>query len=482
MHSSPVFAASSLCKPSPDGEFIATLISSTLSVRSVASLRLVRVAKLATASDGPINNLVWAPSSAKVLVSTSLQIHVFSAADLAFHASAHISASPAGKPAAVFFGSRDTEVLVCSALNFSVLNLTTSEIVEISSPKFYQPSTAERGFCLRPGTGHLALLTRAGGKDLVSLHHPATRQVQGSWAPDTVDAQGLAWTPDGRWLLLWDSPAHGHRLSVYTADGQHFRTVDATSLSLGHCSASEKALELGVKACQPSPNSDMCAIGDYSRGVTLLNTRWWRQIMRLLHPSAIIPSDTVQVWQEQMMAIGDQHPDQPFLRATLSIAPAGPSPGTKQTSPGCSLAAFDASSTLLATRLDDSPSTTWIWDVAAGELRAVLMFHSHVTFSWHPANAELLLISCQDEARRGTSFVWDPLSEGPIPVKALPTAGRRQVSWVSRQTESPELLVADAERYVLLSLSESNPWPGSEPDTDDDSSALDDTFFFKHQP
>ncbi|RCI09896.1 hypothetical protein L249_8409 [Ophiocordyceps polyrhachis-furcata BCC 54312] len=476
MHSSPVFASSSHCKPSLDGRYVASVRNSTLSVRSVDSLRLVRVAKLAPPAT--ISSLLWAPSSAKVLVSIGLGIDVFSAADESFHASAHLSTSPAGKPSAVFFGACDTEILVCSALNLSVLDLMTSKIVEIGGLKFCQPSTADKGFCIRPGSAHLAVLTRTGGRDLVSLHHPVTRQVMRSWSPDTVDAQALAWTHDGRWLLLWDSPAHGHRLSVYTADGQHFRTVDASSLSLGQGSA----LELGIKSCQLSPNSEMCAVGDYSRAVTLLGTRSWRQAMRLIHPPTIVPSDTVQVWQEQIMTTaGDKNAVQAFMRATLTVAPPGPSAGAKQSSTGCSQAAFDASSTLLATRLDDWPSTTWIWHVAAAELRAVLMFHSHVTFSWHPTSRELLLISCQDEARRGTSFVWEPLSEGPRTVSAqaqLPTGaatGRCQVSWVSRQTESPELVVADAENYVLLSLSGSNPWQ------DDEESVLDDTFFFKHQ-
>ncbi|RDA86731.1 hypothetical protein CP532_4207 [Ophiocordyceps camponoti-leonardi (nom. inval.)] len=481
MHSSPVFASSSHCKPSPDGRYVASVRSSTLSVRSVHSLRLVRVAKLAPSGgpDGPISSLLWAPSSAKVLVSVGLEIHVFSAADESFHGSAHLSTSPAGKPSAVFFGGCDTEILVCSVLNLSVLDLTTSKIVEIGSLKFCHPSTADKGFCVRPRSAHLAVLTRTGGRDLVSLHHPVTRQVMRSWSPDTVDAQGLVWTPDGRWLLLWDSPAHGHRLSVYTADGQHFRTVDASSLSLDDGSSPE----LGVKICQISPDSELCALGDYSRTVTLLSTRSWRQVMRLLHPPTIVPSDTVQIWQEQIMTTaGDVNPVQAFLRATLTVAPPGPSAGVKPLSPGCSLAAFDASSTLLATRLDDWPSTTWIWDVAAAELRAVLMFHSHVTFTWHPTSRELLLIGCQDEARRGTSFVWEPLSEGPRTVSAqaqLPTGaatGRCQVSWVGRPTESPELVVADGENYVLLSLSGSNPWQ------DDEESVLDDTFFFKHQP
>ncbi|KAM4054784.1 WD40 domain protein [Hirsutella rhossiliensis] len=507
MHASRVFTSSSHCKPSPDGRYVATVRSSTLSVRSVETLQLVNVVQLAQAISGPICSLLWAPSSSKVLVSTAHHIHVVSATDASLHASIRSPNSVGGKPAAIYFGARDTEILTSSSfgLKFSVLDLSTSKVVDISNPKFHHPSTASRGFCLRSNTGHLALLTRAGGKDLVSIHHPTTRQVQRSWSPDMIDAQGLIWTPDGHWLLMWESPAHGHRLLLYTPDGQHLRTVGPPGLPIGQGPQSERALELGIKACQLSPNAEFCAVGDHSRGVMVFSTQSWRESMKLIHPTTIVPRSNVQVWQEQLATAGAKRSRQPFLWATLNVSPPGPSSdakGAAPVSPGCSLAGFDASSTLLATRLDDSPSTLWIWDLAAAELRAVLIFHSHVTFKWHPTSREVLLVNSQDEARRGASFVWDPLSNGPTSVSPedyLPIvkAGvRPQVAWINRPFEFPRLLLADAEHYVLLSLSgteegpnpwHSDDWDGASAIQDrsamldmDDTSALDDTFSFKN--
>lgn len=187
-----------------------------------------------------------------------------------------------------------------------------------------------------------------------------------------------------------------------------------------------------------------------------------------------------------------------------------------EVSPGCSSAAFDASSTLLATRLDDSPCTLWIWDVTAGELRAALIFHSSVNFSWHPCVRELLLVTCQDDGSRGLSFIWDPLSNGPKSVSLkdhLPDGkivGKPQAAWVNRESESPVLVISDAQHYLMVSCGDADhfpyPWreaPGSdwalgsaresfptirdaEDDRDisgliaDDTSTLDDTFSFKH--
>ncbi|KAF4505334.1 hypothetical protein G6O67_007292 [Ophiocordyceps sinensis] len=508
MHASPVFPSSSHCSPSPDGRYVATVRSSTLSVRSVETLQLVNVRKLAQGISGPICSLLWAPSSSKVLISTAHHIHLVSAVDRSFDASIQAPTPAGGTPAALHFGARDTEVFASSplGLKFCVLDLSTSKVVEISNPKFHQPSTASRGFCLHPDTGHLALLTRVGGKDLVSVHHPATRQVQRSWSPDTVDAQGLLWTPDGRWLLLWESPAHGHRLLLYTPDGQHFRTLGPSSLATPQVPRTERALGLGIKACRLSPNAELCAVGDHSRDVVVLSTQSWREKMKLMHPTTIVPRDTTRVWQEQLVDANAKQSMPPFVQATLSVSPPGPSSDAKGAVPltsGCSLARFDASSTLMATRLDDSPSTVWIWDLAAAELRAVLVFHSHVTFKWHPTAREVLAVNCQDEVRRGASFVWDPLLNGPTSVSPedhLPTVakagGKPRVAWLNRQSELPSLLLADAQHYVLLSLSgtEQGPNPWHRGDWDgawaiadesamlgiDDTSALDDTFSFKY--
>lgn len=172
-----------------------------------------------------------------------------------------------------------------------MFDLSTSKAAEVNNPKFYLPASVSRGFSIRPHTAHLALLTRASGKDVVSIHHPINRQVQRSWHPDTVDAQGLAWTPDGNWLLVWESSAHGHKLLLYTSDGQFFRAIGASTLVGGQ----DAELEPGIKVCRSSPDAALCAIGDHSRTVAVLGTQTWRDGLRLLHPTSITPRDTLQV-------------------------------------------------------------------------------------------------------------------------------------------------------------------------------------------
>ncbi|KAF5002615.1 hypothetical protein FGRMN_242 [Fusarium graminum] len=484
--------------------------SRVFKVRLSLSLSIAHVVKLPPDLTTPVSTLSWAPSSSRILAASADQIHVFSIVDSSFHATIRNPAPGGGKQALVRFGAHDDEVFACAAfgLKFSIFDLSTSKAIEVNNPKFYLPFSALRGYSVRQQTSQLAILTRTSGRDVVSIHHPKTRQVLRSWYPETVDAHGLTWTPDGQWLLLWEAPAHGHKLLLYTPDGQPFRSIGASSIVSGQ----DADLGTGIKCCGLSPDASFCAMGDGSRTVAVLNTQTWRDGMKLAHPTTVVPEDTLQIWQEQVNDSSNGGASYTFLRANQMVSPParlvdGKTPTDLKA--GCSLLAFDASSTLLATRLDDTPTTLWIWDVTAAELRAVLMFHSAVDFQWHPNTRELLLVTCQDDKYRGVSFVWDPLSEGPKPISLeahLPNGritGKTRTAWINGEPEFPVLLLSDAQNGVLVTYADSaqcpTPWRegavgdrtlGSIYDIGDmmdvsalmpdDTSTLDDTFSFKH--
>lgn len=199
------------------------------------------------------------------------------------------------KVAFVSFGATDDEICVFSefGLKLSIFNLSTSKSVDINSPKFYNPGVAGRGISYRPGTSNLALLTRSGGKDIISIHTRDALEVKRSWYPDTIDAQGLSWSPDGRWLAVWESASQGHRLLVYTADGHLYKTwngptpisEDETDLSLG----------AGIKLFGWNRTGSCIAVGDYSRRITVLAAQSFSEATSLLHTTAIKPTETLQV-------------------------------------------------------------------------------------------------------------------------------------------------------------------------------------------
>lgn len=164
---------------------------------------------------------------------------------------------------------------------------------------------------------------------------------------------------------------------------------------------------------------------------------------------------------------------------------------------------FDSSSVLLATRLEDAPSTVWIWDVTAAELRAVFLFHGNVSrVLWHPTIRETLLVTCDGDSYKSLLFLWDPLLAGPKPVdfSGRIANGIVQTLWLNVPAlEHAALFVSSTTEYILVSLTEDEngpvPWfaraddndlmddvqsPNAADENDDEeASELEDTFCFK---
>ena len=174
------------------------------------------------------------------------------------------------------------------------------------------------------------------------------------------------------------------------------------------------------------------------------------------------------MWQEQVSRAVAGPSVHTFVKATQPVLPPGrPSSGSSKESPGCSHLSFDASSSLLATQIDDSPSTVWIWDVRSRELRSVLVFHVEVTtISWHPSARETLLLRCGDSDYRGLVFVWDPLSLGPISVDfrrsdlASETTRRPTCAWLRTEDQAPAVFYSDGIECLLAAPMEGDapPW------------------------
>ncbi|KAM7193597.1 WD40 repeat-like protein [Rhypophila sp. PSN 637] len=515
MQFSKTFRASSHCIASPDGNYIATLFANVINVRTVRSLEVDHVVKLAQDFAGPILGFRWSPSSTLLLAASVDLIQVCSAlggdGSSNFDAIIRNPVTPGTRPAHVDFGASDTEICLVSSfgLKFSIFNLTSSDAIEIANPKFSSPSTATRGFSFRPGSRHLALLTRSAGKDVISIHDYPARRLQISWAPDTVDAQGIVWSPDGRWLVVWESPALGHKVIFYTPDGHIFKVWKGPA----NPALEDRDYELGagVKFVSFSRDARLLAIGDCSKSISMFNMMSAMEGSRLQHPNSIVPKDSLQVWQEKIVIAQTGPSIHTFIRTSQMVSPAPrPQDSNSEILLGCADILFDPFSTLLATRLEDYPSTVWIWDLQGMELRAVLLFHGDVSkLSWHPTVRETLLIRCEGDQYSRIVFVWDPLSEGPRSVdfaQYLPggkTVGRWRASWLGLDEANPiSLILSDSQNCMLASLPDHDqvllPWSGH-PNTGnaerttreesplelvpadevDDNSELEDTFVYK---
>lgn len=132
---------------------------------------------------------------------------------------------------------------------------------------------------------------------------------------------------------------------------------------------------------------------------------------------------------------------------------------------------FDHSGTMLATRIEDLPTTLWIWDIKTRLLCSVMIFHSPIAkMTWHPRIDELLMIRCEES--RGIVHLWDASWETPQIIsfgEQLPggkVIGKTIARWLNSDSASPALLFSDSQDCMLASLSGPEdgdlPWHDSE--------------------
>lgn len=160
------------------------------------------------------------------------------------------------------FGRTKNEVLAFSDFGsrLTVWFLNTGRNIEIRDPKY----SNARGHQYRRNLGVLALLTRPGPQDMLSLHAPNSYRAIKSITLPTMDAQGVKWSPNENWIAVWDTPSMGQRVYIYTADGNLYRTytgIDATGVGCA-----------GIRNMEWSPAGQYLAIGGTDRRVTLLGT------------------------------------------------------------------------------------------------------------------------------------------------------------------------------------------------------------------
>jgi len=286
--------------PGPDGLHIATLYTTHLDIRKTTTLDLVRSIDLPVRrskfvclrwsrpssdfdpSEYPPNNATHpALISTRILLATTDSVLVFSLTNPAFRATISNGSGGLGPISHADFGCDDAEVMIWTSMGASVCvwSLDTGRMVaELKDPKFFGSAGAivkgcgwsRDGQAESAGSGSdrgvFALLTRPGAQDIITLYAGKEFTVIKSWTCDTLDAQGIKWSSDGRWLALWDAASMGYKVQVYTADGHCFRTYNGDYFN-------DELKGLGVKRVEWEPNGMWLALASWEQGITLLDTR-----------------------------------------------------------------------------------------------------------------------------------------------------------------------------------------------------------------
>ncbi|KAE8144421.1 Quino protein amine dehydrogenase [Aspergillus avenaceus] len=340
------------------------------------------------------------------------------------------------------FGSDENEVIIFHAWNtkLTIYNLETGRCQVIKSPKFAHTN----GCGYRSKTKQFAVILKPDTSDLLTIHEPRSYELINRALLPTVDAQGLKWSPDGRWIAVWDTASAGTKVLIFTADGQLFRTYTGPP-------GFDSSFDLGVRGIEWSPVansgvSDYLAVGKVDGSVDILRCKTFSCSTTLSH--AFHTNDnSPSIWREQYAAT-DGDLEYAELPSTSAFSITAESSGPLR---GVSTMAFSFNGNLLATVDQTRSNIVWIWDLESTAVLISAMVHEHPVrqVTWHPSKT-LLLITTANIAFAAVRY-WTPLS--PPCIVRIPTSrsdsGRYDVRWLSDSADDSRFWFGTPEDYVL---------------------------------
>lgn len=223
--------------------------------------RFVNFSRASTEGPGPDHS-----SDRRMLCASDTRILVWQLSPLEQHAEVE-SVEPGALN--VDFGGDEKEIIVFHAWNtkVTIFSLDTGRTQVIKTPKSCHPNS----YGYRPQTRQFAILLKPDANDVLTIHEFRSYEVVGQAILPTVDAQGLKWSPDGKWVAIWDTASMGTKVLVYTADGQLYRTYSGPANS-------DISLDLGVRCIEWGPVSstgfsEYLAVGKVNGSLDLLNSK-----------------------------------------------------------------------------------------------------------------------------------------------------------------------------------------------------------------
>ncbi|KAK6539902.1 hypothetical protein TWF694_008737 [Orbilia ellipsospora] len=462
--------------PSPDGSLVASVQGSRLVLQDASTYEIKRTIQLSADLASNVSFLKWPPpritSSSeedeqnlveqplRVLVADDQTIEVYDAGDTNWKA---VLDPGFGGMKYVGFGGNADEVLVLSefGLKVTIWSLKSSFHVDLQHPK-----VGAKGFGYRPGTNQFALLTRPAAHDLLSLYSTDSYMPIKSVELPTVDAQALKWSPDGRWIAVWDSASAGYRVLMYTANGQMFRTHE------------QPVVGLGLRTVEWSSDGEYLVLGGYDGSVVFLHNFKFNKAIEMRHTTEMKIFAT-DIWSEELSVLGERNYTlitPPVNLPTLESPASDPNPKI-----GVSIISFSPDGLLVATKDERMPSSVWIWSLENLTTLAVLVQLSPVKMvQWHPSRGDLLAVVCGTDPNGGSTnstpaaYLWSRHWDYPktIQVSRDLLSAHLWLRWIDRkeskglakneetdtsiggQDECVQFIVGDRERYQILKLEE----------------------------
>ncbi|KAF7592291.1 hypothetical protein BBP40_000422 [Aspergillus hancockii] len=342
------------------------------------------------------------------------------------------------------FGSDENEMIIFHAWNtkLTVYALDTGRSQVIKSPKFAH----HNGFGYRPNTGQFAVLLKPDAVDILTIHEFRSYELVTRAVLPTVDAQGLKWSPDGRWIAVWDAASAGTKVLVFTADGQLFRTYNGPP-------GFDDSFDLGVRNIEWSPvskssnKSECLAIGKIDSTVDILRCKTFSCSTTLSHVFQI-DNNSPSIWCEHYStADGNLKYAESSSSSAFSITAESSGPPR-----GVSIMSFSFNGNLLATVDQTRPNIVWIWNFDSTAVLVSALVHEHPVrhVVWHPSKTRAL-VTTANSALAAVRH-WTP--DGQPSVIRIPASrsdnGRYDVRWLpSNQEYDSKFWFGTPEDYVL---------------------------------
>ena len=371
------------------GSYIATIYHpSHIIIRSATSLSIKRVIALCPDYIRNVNHMSWISRRSDdhqlLLVSGSKLLKAFDMSDEDWELT--IDEGLGGIKNAEWSESGN-EILIWSIyqLKLTIWSVQHSQGTIINDPKF-----SHHGYMQRPGSRHIAVLQRT-TQDQISIYMQTTSDwhLLKTFVILTVDAQDISWSPNGKWLAVWDHVVN-NQLLLYTADGRLLKTFTTDDLGLG------------IRNVRWSPGSELLAVSSCDDTVRLLNTLTFSPAIELIHAPTLQP-DSTAVWRQLPCGSTFRYE---LTRQAISLpqSPSSTIDGGLRT--GISHLNFNSNGSLIVSRCDTMPTTLWIWSLREMAPVAVLVSTCPIRdVQWHPQDQDLLVFTASDNNISETSAV-----------------------------------------------------------------------------
>ncbi|KAK6441137.1 hypothetical protein LTR95_002634 [Oleoguttula sp. CCFEE 5521] len=434
-----------LASASPSGGLIASIVDGKLRLRAVQVSELCNDLTIRSPPK-EISSLRWSVDNTRVLVTSHNLIELIDLDDHGSRLRIYNGSGSLGRFQSADFVS-DSHVLVIWEFGRAKIYSLGGKLTFATELK---TQTGARAWALRPKNEKafpsLAFLSQSNAQDHLTFQLPMTGETLLSTALDTVDANSLSWSPDGKWLAVLDAAYARPSLVIFTQSGHRFREYPPVNES------KDEFVGLLVKAITWSPDSSTLAVSRYDGSVVLLNTRTFSSRAIIEHSTTIeqpgLDADIqVVIWQEVVPSTNVRSYNRIAQPVSLPLSRAKTS--NEPSELGIAEARFSCDGKYLATRDERMLNTIWVWDVVTLCAHAVIIQHSNVRrMHWHSSIPNLLLLDCAESV----AYLFDPSSPEPPTAVQVEMPATPSFSFVPLidSSDKPAILASTKSSFRLI--------------------------------